>query len=315
MKQFLLVVLALFSTGIEGQVLQTLVYGPIPGYTDVPAAGEFIIKSTYTNRKSTSIYNGDGEVITYNKLEDGDADPERFYSMLYLTTVYSINEKLSISIMFPFVLDQGVRFDNVNPAWTGYYQDTSGENGLGDISVSAYLLLLSNSYSRLMGYSSYKSSSGGDPYDIKENAYSSTGTGQSDIDIGAQADFALSPNILFSSGAAFIIRNEGSYSTEGYSWNEKPGNEIAFWGALSFHPSDIFALGIATSFFSASEDEFDGESIENSDVNRLSLTPKIGYKLSAGETIMHILGSYSLPIKGKSISKYSGYRLSIYMYL
>lgn len=315
MRIIILVSLMLCISLLHGQGGDSFVYRPIPGYTELPAPGSFTLKATYGNIKATSLYDKDGDEITFNKLEDGDADPELFFSEIDLRAEYAINKKLATAITFPMILDQGVRYDNVNPDWSSYYEDVSGETGLGDIRISGYLVASESSTLRLMGFVSLKFATGGDPYDIDDDAFSSTGTGQTDIDFGLMGDFSLANNMLLSLGGSYSLRNEGSYSSEGDGWDEKPGNEIAVRGTYSIQTSSQLGIGIGFDFFTAAKDEFDGDEIDDSESNRFSLSPTIGYKISSGSTTIHFLGEYWLNLSGKNVSKANGILIGAYIYI
>lgn len=315
MKSVFLVCLFLCSTLLNGQWDDSFVYGPIPGYTEVPAPGSFTLKATYGNIKATSLYDEEGDEITFNKLVNGDADPEVFFSEIDLRAEYAVNERLAAAITFPMILDQGLSFDNVNPAGSSYYEDISGEAGLGDIRVSGYVIASESKTSRLMGFVSFKLATGSDPYDIDEDAFGSTGTGQTDIDFGLLGDFSLTNNMLLSLGGSYSLRNEGSHSSEGYSLDKKPGNKISAGGTFSIQTSPLLGLGIGFDFFSAAKDEFDGDEIDDSESNRFSLSPTVGYKINSGNTNIHLLGEYHLNLSGKNIDKMGGFVIGAYIYI
>lgn len=308
MKKFILLCLFLSATIVCGQGDGSFVYRPIPGYTETPFPGSFTMKTAYANIKATSLYDEKGDEITMNKLVEGDADPEVFFSEIDLRTEYAINERLTAAITFPMIMDQGIQFDNVNP-------DMSGETGLGDIRISGYAIASESKTYRFMGFVSLKLATGSDPYDIDDDAFSSTGTGQTDIDFGLLGDFSLADNMLLSLGGWYSLRNEGAYSSEGDSWDEKPGNEISAKGTFSVQPSTQLGLGIGFDFFSAAKDEFEGDEIDDSESNGFSLSPTVGYKISSGNTNIHLLGEYYLNVSGKNIYKMGGFVISAYLYI
>lgn len=314
MKFNITILMFVLFTFCFSQSVEELARGPINGFTEIPKPGNFSIRTSLVKATATSIFDENGDEVTLNKLEDGDADPEVYYSKLYVFGEYAINSKMSLFVSAPFYISQGVKFDNVAADWTWYYEDLSGETGLGDISFGGTYLLNFTEKSRLMIVASYKVATGGDPYDTDENAFSSTGTGQTDIGFGGALDFALAPNMLLSLGGSYTIRNEGSYSSEGYSWDENPGNEINFDGRYSIKLNPSVAIGIDFDYASSGKDEFDGETVDDSESNWLSFAPTAGYQIISGSTIINLNGGYLLHMSGQNTFKFNAFLLRAKIY-
>jgi len=314
MKFKIITILFVLFTFCFSQNVEELVRGPITGFTETPRLGKFTISTNLVKGSTTSIFDEDGDEVTLNKLEDGDADPEVYSTVLNVFGEYAVNNKTTVFIRIPFYISQGVRFDNVSPDWTSYYEDMSGETGLGDIRFGGSYLINSSDKNRIMVVASYKATTGGDPYDIDEDAFSSTGTDQTDIDFGGALDYAFAPNMLLSIGGSYTLRNEGSYSSGGDSWDEKPGNEINFGGRFSLRLNPSMAIGLDLDYSSAGEDEFDGESIDDTESNWLSFAPTAGYQIVSGSTIVNLNGSYLLHMSGQNIFKFNAFLLGTTIY-
>jgi len=314
MKAKVSVIVLILSTFCFSQSVEELARGPINGFTETPTAGWFSISTSFEKASATSLFDEDGESITLNKLEDGDADPEVYASALSLTGSYAITNRISVGITIPFYISQGVRFDNVSPGWTGYYEDLTGETGLGDISLNGSFIIISNDMIRSMAVVGVKAATGGDPYDKDENAYRSTGTGQNDIGVGVALDFAPTKIILLSVATAYTMRIEGSYSRGGNSWDENPGDVLAFGGRFSIRPIPIIALGLDINYALAGKHEVDGESIDNSEMNTFSFTPLVGFQLTSGSTIVNLSGGYLLNLAGQNTFKTNAFQLGAQIY-
>ena len=314
MKAQVIVILLILSPFCFSQGVEEYARGPLAGFTETPSAGGFSIATSFIRATATSIFDQDGESITLNKLEDGDADPEVYSSVLSVTGAYAITSRFSVSLTVPFVISQGVNFDNVASGWTGYYEDLAGETGIGDINLNGSFVFVSNNIIRSNIIVGFKAATGGDPYDIDDDAFSSTGTGQHDIGVGASLDFAPSGIILLSAGASYTMTLEGSYSSGGNSWDENPGDVLSFGGRFSICPIDFMAIGIEAYYAIAGEHEFDGESIDNTEKYTFSFAPLIGFQMTSGSTIINLNGGYLLNLAGQNVFKRNAFELGAQIY-
>ena len=185
----------------------------------------------------------------------------------------------------------------------------SGETGLGDISIGGWYQISKNQKSRTLATAIYTLATGSSPEDVGESNFSSTGSGHTSIDIEIRTDYLYAPNILVSGQGSYTINQEGEFSSDGISWDEKDGNEIDFIGTVSMLASPQLSLGMTAGYSSAGTSEYDGETVDDSDNNNFILAPKVGYQMTTGSTKVNITGSYLLSISGKNYPKLDGFAI------
>ena len=254
---------------------------------------------------TNSIFDEDGKEQTFNDLLEGLADPEMSMSALYLTGEYSVNQNMGISISVPLINKQEMK---MNPAagYEEYFTNLSGETGLGDVTVGGWYQLSKNQNSSMMVVGGYTLATGSSPEDVGDSNLSSTGSGHTSIGAGVSADFMMAPNILASFGGGYTINQEAAFSSDGYSWDEKAGNEIKLSGRISLMASQQFSLGLDFDYFSEGESEIDGETIDDSNSNFMAITPMVGYQILTGTTSVNISGGYFLNLSGTNYPKMNG---------
>lgn len=287
------------------QTIDDLIKGPITGFTYVPAVGKFDISGNLVFLSTNSIFDEDGKEQTFNDLMEGLADPEMSMSALYLTGEYSVNQNMGVSISVPLINKQEMKM-NPSAGYEEYFTNLSGETGLGDITVGGWYQLNKNQNSSLMATGGYTLATGSSPEDVGESNLSSTGSGHTSIGGGLSADFMMAPNILASVAGGYTINQEASFSSGGYSWDEKEGNEIRVSGRVSLMASPQISLGLDFDYFSESEGEIDGETVDDSNSNFMAVTPMVGYQISTGATTVNISGGYLLNISGTNFPKMNG---------
>jgi hypothetical protein len=299
-----------FVTFCNSQSLDELIRGPLLGFTYTPEVGKFDISASYVNVNANSLYDGDGKEMTYNDVFDGYADPEVSFSGMYLRGEYAFTNALSFGIAVPFILDQKIEY---NPAsgYESFFENESGETGLGDITISAWYQLLKNEKMTLQGALGYQLATGSSPEDVGENNFSSTGSGHTAIDGGLNIDILVASKILVSGYGNYTINQEASFSSDGYSWDEKSGNVLMIGGRASMSASPQLSLGLHFDMYVSGESEVDGENIDDSESKFARLTPMLGYKLQTPEYTAHIAGGYMLPLGGENFPKRSGIDISI----
>ena len=287
------------------QGIDDLIRGPILGYTFGPEVGKIDLSMSYVTLSANSSFNDDGKEISYNDDFDGLAEPEISQSAIQFSSDYAISNVLGISISVPFITGQSVDW---NPAsgYEGYFQNASGETGLGDLTISAWYQLLKDTKGSMQVAAGYQLATGSSPEDVGENSFSSTGSGHTSIKAGFAADFIATSSVLFSASSIFAFNQEAAFSSGGYSWDEKEGNEIVFSGRASLLASPVLSVGLDFDYFFQGEGEFDGETIDGSSSNFMSITPMLGYRLISGSTSLSLNGGYILNIAGKNYPKLSG---------
>lgn len=287
------------------QTIDDLLKGPITGFTYVPAAGKFDISADLVFLSTNSIFDEDGKEQTFNDLFDGMADPEMSMSALYLTGEYSVNQNMGVSISVPLINKQEMKM-NPSAGYEEYFTNLSGETGLGDVTVGGWYQLSKNQNSSMMVLGGYTLATGSSPEDVGDSNLSSTGSGHTSFGGGLSADFMMAPNILASVAGGYTINQEAAFSSDGYSWDEKAGNEIRIGGRISLMASPQLSLGLDFDYFSDGESEIDGETIDDSNSNFMAITPMVGYQISTGATKVNITGGYLLNISGTNYPKMNG---------
>lgn len=304
------VLILLFVTFCNSQSLDELIRGPLLGFTFTPEVGKFDISASYVSVGANSLYDTDGKEMTYNDVFDGYADPEVSFSAIQVRGEYSLSNVLSFGIAAPFILDQKIDY---NPAsgYESFFENESGETGLGDITISAWYQFLKDQKMSIQGAFGYQLATGSSPEDVGPNNFSSTGSGHTAIDGGLNIDFQAASNILISGYGNYTMNQEASFSSEGYSWDEKSGNIIMVGGRASMAASPQLSIGLHFDMFIAGESEVDGESIADSESKFTRLTPMLGYKLQTPGYTAHIAGGYMVPLGGENFPKRNGIDISI----
>ena len=299
-----------FVTFCNSQSLDELIRGPLLGFTYTPEVGKFDISASYVNVNANSLYDGDGKEMTYNDVFDGYADPEVSFSGMYLRGEYAFTNALSFGIAVPFILDQKIEF---NPAsgYESFFENESGETGIGDIFVSAWYQLLKNEKMSLQGALGYQLATGSSPEDVGENNFSSTGSGHTAIDGGLNIDFLAASKILISGYGNYTINQEASFSSDGYSWDEKQGNDFIVGGRATMSATPLLSLGLHLTMYTSGKTKVDGESIDDSESKFIRLSPMVGYKIQTPGYTAHISGGYRIPLSGQNYSKRNGFTINI----
>lgn len=304
-KTYLLIVLLSSIVFCFSQTIDHLIKGSIAGFTYVPDAGKFGISANLVFVSSNSFFDENGDETTYNYLMGGLADPEMSVSTLYLKGEYSLNKNMGLSVYVPIINKQEMEW-NPSAGYEEYFTDLSGETGLGDMTISGWHQLIKNQYSSIIALGSYTIATGSSPEDVGESNAASTGSGHNSIGISVSADLMVAPNILASVGSDYTINQKASFSSEGYSWDEKAGNAISFSSRISLRASPQVSLGLDFGYLSGGKSEIDGETIDDSNFNFMVIMPMVGFQLSSGTTTVNITGGYLLHISGTNFPKTSG---------
>ncbi len=308
------VIMALISVFVcvnisYSQTIDDLIKGPIPGYTCTPDAGKFGILTEIVSISTKTIFNKDGDEITFQNLTEGLADPKMSITNLYLIGEYSLNSNIGLFVDFPFVLKQKMEM-NPSSGYENYFTDKNGKTGLSDVTIGGWYFFNKSQTNQFMADGCFTLATGSSPDDIGESNASSTGSGHSSFGVGASADFMIAPKILVSAGGRFTINNKASFSTDGDFWEQKEGNQIHLWGRSSYKVLPHLSIGLDFEYFLKGLTKVDGEKETDSDLNYLDITPMVGYQLSIGTSIMDITGGYLLNIIGKNFPKFNGFLIS-----
>jgi len=304
----------LFVSFCNSQSLDELIRGPLLGFTFTPEVGKFDISASYVTVNANSFFDNDGKEMTYNDLFDGLAEPDVSLSLMMIRGEYALTNAISLGITAPLILDQKIDY---NPAsgYESYFENESGETGLGDVTVSGWYHLFKDQKMSIQGAIGYQFATGSSPEDVGPNNFSSTGSGHTAIDGGLNFDFFAGPNILVSGYGNYTMNQEASYSSEGYSWDEKAGNIIMIGGRTSLMASPHLAFGLDFDMFVFGESEVDGENIDDSESKFTRITPILGYKLQTSDYTAHLSGGYMIPLGGENYPKRNGTFIRITAFL
>jgi len=300
----------LFVSFCNSQSLDELIRGPLLGFTFTPEIGKYDISASYVSVNANSLYDDDGKEMTYNDFFDGYADPEVSLSLMMIRGEYALTNALSFGIAAPFILDQKIEY---NPA-SGYeslFENESGESGLGDVTISAWYQLFKDQKMSFQGTLGYQLATGSSPEDVGSHNFSSTGSGHTAIDGGLNIDFLAAPKILVSGYGNYTMNQEASFSSDGYSWDEKSGNVFMIGGRASMSASPQLSLGLHFDMYISGESKVDGENIDDSGSKFTRLTPMLGYKIQTPQYTAHIAGGYMLPLGGENFPKRNGFEILI----
>ena len=312
MKKLILIICCSITL-YYSQTIDDAIKGPISGITYTPDIGKFHIDATLAFLSAESMFDDNEDEKSFNDLFDGIANPKQYGNSLNISGIYTLTEKRGIGVGIPIITKQEVEY---NPS-TGYEEsltDLSGETGLGDISIGGWYQISKNQKSITLATAFYTLATGSSPEDVGESNVSSTGSGHTSIDIGIRTDYLYAPNILVSGWGSYTINQEGKFSSDGISWDEKDGNEIDFSGTVSMLASPQLSLGMTAGYSSAGTSEYDGETVDDSDYNNFILAPKVGYQMTTGSTKVNITGSYLLSISGKNYPKFDGLAMGVEIY-
>jgi hypothetical protein len=292
------------------QSIDEMMRGPILGYTYVPDVGKFDISVQFISFNFNSSFDEDGKEVSFNDEFDGFADPELSQTSIQFSGDYRINNEFGISVSAPFISSQTIEW---NPAsgYEEYFEDASGETGLGDMTISAWYQLVKDEKSSIQCAVGYELATGSSPDDASESSVSSTGSGHTAIKVGIGADIVMTPAVLLSALGHYTLNQEGAFSTDGYSWDEKQGNSILISGRAKMLASPQLSFGADFDFYSSGEDEIDGDTIDDSNAQAISITPMIGYKLSSEGSTVNITGGYILNISGVNYPKMNGFLVGV----
>ncbi len=282
----------------EKHEIERILRGPIPGYTYTAKPGNIMVGLEYAKFSTQSFFDETGKKFSYDESYEDIIDPIGYFEGLDLHIEYSIDNDFGLFIDVPYITRQ--EFDwNADPGYGYYFNNLNGETGTSDINIGGWILLSQTSYSRLMTIIDYKFASGSSPYDIEDDSWSSTGTGQTDFGFSLLGDCIIDPSLLTSFGGSYVIRNKGSFSSEGYSWNEKPGNQLQFSCRLATKLSSKFSTGLSFLYSFQWDNEINGEVVEDSGYESIDLIPLVGLQLMPNKMIVNLIGKYYYPLSGK----------------
>ena len=304
-KKLMLSIFVLFVCSVYSKSVEEMVNGPIRGYTFLPKAQTVDFNIAFSSRSATSFWDYKGKETSYSYIFEGEIDPKLIWSDIFLSCRYSFNNDLSFFVSLPIIINQKLEA-NPAPGYEEYYPDLTGQTGIGDIVIGGdYLISKSSQFRTALGMD-FQFASGSSPEDVSENNFSSTGSGHTAIDFYLDSDVMMNTNILFSIGLGYRINNKSSFSSGGYSWNEKEGNIFSISGRFTFYVSSSIGLGSKVSYSTAGEDKFEGEIINDSSANMFSIHPMIGYQVSSNDFKINFYTSYRIEIAGKNYAKANG---------
>ncbi len=308
-KGILIFIVVLIACNAYSQSITEMVNGPLQGYTFVPETRTFMLYTQYTSRSATSYWDIDGKEISYSSYYAGEVSPKLIWNNITLAGKYSIHNKLCFSIFVPIVVNQKLE---ANPApGYEYYTDLTGQTGIGDIILgSEYLIAKTHQYRATTGFG-FQFASGTSPEDLSDTDFSSTGSGHTALIFNMCTDVMLNQNLLLSGEMMYIINNRATFSSQGYSWNEKEGNRFSIYGRLTFNVSSNVGLGVKSSYSTSGEDKLEGENITESSANMFSILPMIGYQVKTSDYKVNFFSGYRLELAGKNYAKANGFWIGI----
>ncbi len=180
---------------------------------------------------------------------------------------YSVMDQLEVGVQPIFWMNSSTDL---------YFEGDYDASGLGDTWIDAkYMFLAEPMMSARLGM---KLPTGDDEGDEDNGP---TGSGTTDFDVALMFGMPTGPGMF---GAQAGYRLFGSYEVEQMraAVDAKCGSEIHFAVCYKYPMSDMMDLKVAVDGFFGSEGEFDGETVEGTAANMVSLNPGVVYLMDNG---------------------------------
>lgn len=298
----LLAVLLLTTNPTLPQTVDSLVNGPLTGFTFTPGARSLSIATDMVALTANSEYNKFGNEITP---DIPITSQEQALTVFNISGGYSINSNVGILTNIPYISRQKLKIISFDI--NGDTSLSNGDTGLGDVAVGAWYILNKNKTSRLMALGYMTLATGSSPDDVIEDNLSPTGVGAFSYSFFAVSDIMATPNTLisFSTGLTMINKTVSS------SGNRKAGNKIQLSGRVSYRVSQGFSTGLLFDLSFKDKTRIDNVLIDGSNSNFTSITPIAGFQLSLGKTTINISGGYVFLLSGTNIPKFAGFNFGV----
>jgi len=281
---------------------------------NVPIEGRLFMSISYLNGSADGYYLSGGASTTFSGLFEGKAHPEQSISGFRIDSKFAINNRIGIMLYIPYVLSQSYEYNFQDEApW--YLSDLSGKAAFGDVRFGGWLVLKEASKYRLTALGEYKLATGSSPDEITiENIYL-TGTGQTSITLGLTGNFDILPRLILSAGGFYVLNNEGGYSRDGFSWKEKPGNQVILQGRGLINITGYLSAGYDFQYFYQGNSSVNGKKTRNTESRLYSLTPLISCQAGLGNSVIKIFGGYHLPFDGENTLKFKTFEIGTEIFL
>lgn len=223
-------------------------------------AGTFGVTGGIVYFSANGCYDMDGEKV------DFEGDEAKTTMGIPVNIYYSVMDQLEVGVQPIFWMN----------SMTDYEGNDYDASGLGDTWIDAkYMFLAEPMMSARLGV---KLPTGDDEGDEDNGP---TGSGTTDFDGALMVGMPAGPGMfgaqagyrMFGTQDVDVMRNTAEY---------KCGAQIHFAACYRYPMSDMLDLKVAVDGFFGSDDEFDGETVDDSAMNMVSLNPGMVYLMDNG---------------------------------
>jgi len=224
-------------------------------------AGTFGVRGNLVYLMGTGCYDYEGEKHEY------EGDEAMTMMGVPIDLYYSVMDQLEIGAQPIF--------------WMNSMTDFGGEEydatGLGDTWVDAKYMFMAEPM--MTGRVGVKLPTGDDEGDEDNGP---TGSGTTDFDIALMLGMPAGPGAFTAqAGYRMIGTRDVDYMVR-ETVEYKQGAQIHFLAGYMYPMSDVLDLKVAVDGFFGSEDEWDGETVDDSAMNEVSLNPGVVYMMDNG---------------------------------
>lgn len=224
-------------------------------------AGTFGVTGGLVYFMANGFYDHEGEK------EDFEGDAAMTTMGIPINLYYSVMDQLEVGVQPIFWMN----------SYTDYDGDEFDSTGLGDTWITAKYNFMPEPL--LSARAGVKLPTGDDEGDEDNGP---VGSGTTDFDVALMFGMPAGPGMF---GAQAGYRMFGTHEYD-YVVREtiegKCGSQIHFAACYMYPMSDMLDLKVAVDGFFGSDDEFDGETVEDSAMNMVSLNPGIVYLMDNG---------------------------------
>jgi len=224
-------------------------------------AGTFGVTGGLVYFMANGVYDADGEKF------DFEGDMAMTTMGIPINLYYSVMDQLEVGVQPIFWMN----------SYTDYDGDEYDATGLGDTWIDAKYMFMPEPM--LSARAAVKLPTGDDEGDEDNGP---TGSGTTDFDVALMFGMPAGPGMF---GAQAGYRMFGAQDVDVYvreTAEYKCGSEIHFALCYRYPMSDMLDLKVGVDGFFGSEDEFDGETVEDSAMNMVSLNPGVVYLMDNG---------------------------------
>ena len=281
-----------------------IIYGPLPGVTIIPQKGRVIAGAQAAFLSARSGYDANGNSYNFNEGVENVVDPVGTMNTLNIDFLYSFRKNACLGVSLPVVLTQKV---DLNPL-TNIGEEPAvidGLTGIGDVRVIGRILLGKGASSRFVLDGGFRFATGSSIADVTEENVGPTGMGNTAIVLGVGADL-FSDVSLIALNISYVINNEATYTSDDFSFKQKPGNQVLVDIRMGYKFSRTAIIGVEAQYNSMTESKVEGVTITGSQSNILSLAPIVGFRFKSSDSSISLFGGYNFPVSGKNNYRISG---------